>query len=128
MLIKTAGIFLLVLLLPIITIAQRYSSERGYEVTGLENASVVGKSCLYGLVACAVGFIICKLSISKDEKGVDKTSNWFFLGLGCFFVAFLFFLPLLSWVEFAVVNLLTLGLAIVVIGSIGILIYGWLKG
>lgn len=95
---------------------------------GLEDGSVVGKSFIYGLIACAIGFFICKVSTVKDKNGKDEFSNWYFLGLGCFFIAFLFFLPLLSWIEFAVVNLLYLGTILAVVGFIGLLIYGWLKG
>jgi hypothetical protein len=122
------GVILLTLFLSTSTIAQRYGFQHGYETTGLASGSVVGKSFLYGLLACVIGIVICKLSVSKDDTGHDKTSNWYFLGLGCFFIAFIFFLPLLTWLEFAVVNLITLGIAIAVIGSIGFLIYGWLKG
>jgi len=128
MLNKLTGILLIILLHPTFTLAQRYSSERGYETMGLEDGSVVGKSFIYGLIACAIGFFICKVSTVKDKNGKDEFSNWYFLGLGCFFIAFLFFLPLLSWIEFAVVNLLYLGTILAVVGFIGLLIYGWLKG
>lgn len=127
MLKKTISILFWSILSPLTTWSQRNSYPRSYEISGLQSADNVGTSFFYGLICVIIGIVIQKLSTTTDKNGKESTSNLFFLSLGFFFIAFIFFIPLLSWIEFAAMSLIGLVMFLAVVGFICFLIYGWIK-
>lgn len=104
---------------------QRYDSKRSYETFGLAKGDAVSEMFIYG-VLCVVGIIIInKLTNSKDNPSQSSIPTFLMMALGV--MAFIFFLPLLSWIEIIFVSVVHLGIALVVVSSIGYFIYSIFK-
>jgi len=105
--------------------SQRYDTKRTYETFGLAKGSTVLEMFIYG-VLCIVGIVIVNtLTGSNDNSKKSSFATFLMMALGV--MAFIFFLPLLSWFEFIFANVMYLGVALGVITLIGYFIYNIFK-
>ena len=125
---------LLTLILLLFTTAlsaqRRYPEKRSYEVIGLPDGDEIGESLMIAIPLLLIGFLIAYAFMwsKKDTDKVSDTSS----NIGCFGIVIMavgafFLLPLLAWVEFIFVNIMSIGLAIVVVGVILYFIYSAFK-
>lgn len=110
----------------IISLAQRGGTERSYEVIGLADGDEIVESLKIAIPLLIVGFLIAYIFMwsKKDTSKSDNAS----INIGCFGITIMgvgaiFLLPLLVWVEFIFVNIITIGIAIFVVGVIIYFIY-----
>jgi hypothetical protein len=110
--------------------AQRGYSVRSYEAFGLPDGDEVGESLKVAIPLLLIGFLIAYIFMwsKKDTSKVSDAST----NVGCFgviimAVGILFLFPLLTWIEYIFVNIMTLGFAIVIVGVIIFAIYSWLS-
>ena len=114
------------MLTSIICFAQRGGTERSYEVIGLADGDEIAESLKIAIPFLIVGFLIAYIFIwsKKDTSKTDGAStNIGCLGIIIMAVGAFFLLPLLAWVEYIFVNIMTIGFAIVVVGVIIYFIY-----
>ncbi|HPL05554.1 MAG TPA: hypothetical protein PLG05_10305 [Bacteroidales bacterium] len=114
------------LLSSIICFAQRGGTERSYEIIGLADGDEIGESLKIAIPLLIVGFLIAYIFM-WSKKDTSKTSNAS-ANIGCLGIIIMaigafFLLPLLAWVEYIFVNIMTIGFAIVVVGVIIYFIY-----
>ncbi|WP_130736934.1 hypothetical protein [Flavobacterium sp. J27] len=116
----------LTMLTSIICFAQRGGTERSYEAIGLADGDEIAESLKIAIPLLIVGFLIAYIFMwsKKDTSKTDDAST----NIGCFGIIIMavgafFLLPLLAWVEYIFVNIMTIGFAIVVVGVIIYFIY-----
>lgn len=109
------------ILINIICFAQRGEIERTYEVIGLPNSKVITKSLKVAIPLLVIGFLIAYIFMwrKKDISKVDNTST----NIGCFGVIIMaigivYLLPLLAWVEYIFVSMMTIGFIVALIYAI----------
>ena len=122
-----AGSFML---FNIVSFAQRYSSERSYDIIGLPEGDEIGDSLKKAIPLLLIGFIIAYIFMwSKKAQSANNSSsqNIGCLGIIIMAIGAFFLLPLLAWVEYIFVNIATVGFAIFIVGIIIFIIYSALK-
>lgn len=119
------------LLTTILTYGQRgLDNRRSYEVWGLPDGDEVGSSLKIAIPLLIVGFLIAYIfmwSANDKEKKSDTSTNIGCFGIIVMAVGAFFLLPLLTWVEYIFVNIVTFGFAVLVVGVILFFIYGLFK-
>lgn len=107
--------------------SQRNSMPRSYEISGLQSGEEVGTSVFYGFICVIVGIVIQKVSSTTDKNGKETTSGFIILSILFFILAFILFMPLFAWIEFAAMGIMGIILCIGIVAFICTLIFGWLK-
>jgi hypothetical protein len=123
---KKLSITALAMLTSIICFAQRGGTERTYEIIGLADGDEIAESLKIAIPLIIVGFLIAYIFMwSKKEASntSDASTNIGCLGIIIMAIGAFFLLPLLAWVEYIFVNIMTIGIAIVVVGVILYSIY-----
>lgn len=113
-------------LIHFITAAKRSPSKRSYEVIGLPEGDEISSSLETAIPLLIIGFLISYFfmwSKRAQKRKNDKTTNIGCLGIIIMGVGVFFLFPLLAWVEFIFVNILSIGFAIFVIMIIIYFIY-----
>lgn len=116
----------LIMLTSFICLAQPGVTERSYEVIGLADGDEIAKSLKIAIPFLIIGFLIVYIFMwpkKNSSKTSDASTYVGCLGIIIMAIGAFFLFPLLAWVEYIFVNIMTIGFAIVVVGVIIYFIY-----
>jgi len=110
----------------IVCYAQRRPSKRSFEVIGLPDGDKIADSLKIAIPLLIVGFLIAYIFMwsKKDKDKIDNVST----NIGCFGIIVMavgafFLLPLFAWFEFIFSSIMSIVIAIIVVGVIFFIIY-----
>lgn len=107
-------------------VAQRYRSERSYDIVGLADSDEILEALQLGIPLIIVGFLIAYFSMwrkTEKEKASESGSTIGCIGTIIIGIGFLVLIPLWTWIEVIGITLVNVVLCISIILAILYYIY-----
>lgn len=117
---KILILWLYFLVCPISCFAQRYYSERSYNIVGLADRSEIRDCLVKGLPFFLIGLTIFLICIHQSKQAVKEKREYKESRFGCISlilmgIGFILMLPLWAWIEAIGVTLLYVAIGIAII-------------
>ena len=103
--------------------AQSEGTKRSYEIQGLPKGDTVFDSLKIGVPLIILGIIIAYLGDGRKKDAKSTSNDYSWIGILIVFVGFFFLFPVLTWLEYILVNLISLGILIFFVIVILVLIF-----
>ena len=91
-------------------------TERTYEIIGLQNGDKILEALKTGIPIIFVGIVVMYLSTLGNKNSQNTIGNSFgCIGILIVVLGAFFLLPLLAWIEYAIVNFIVLAIILIII-------------